>query len=91
MIRFYVNTSNVINKLEDSVNGTRNRVIRSSAAQDLATAEPRGRGLTFLLISTLTSIPSERAAMGPVLTVILVFSGVLFRSFGKEKDRYKSY
>lgn len=73
------------------MNGTRNRVIRSSAAQDLATAEPRGRGLTFLLISTLTSIPSERAAMGPVLTVILVFSGVLFRSFGKEKDRYKSY
>ncbi|MFZ1878213.1 MAG: hypothetical protein WAU25_14380, partial [Nitrososphaeraceae archaeon] len=48
-------------------------------------------GLTFLLISTLTSIPPERAARGPVLTAIRVFSGVLFRSFGKERDRYKSY
>ena len=78
------------------MNSTRNRVIRSSPA--IKTWLPLSLaigGLTFLLISTLTSIPPEGAAMGPVLTAILVFSGVfsgvLFCSCGKEKDRYKSY
>lgn len=91
MIGFYDNTSNIINKLEDRVNSIRNKMIRSSAA--IKTWLPlslAAGGLTFLLISTLTSIPPERAAMGSVLTAILVFSGVLFRSFGKEKDQYKS-
>lgn len=44
--------------------------------------------ITFLIISILTSIPLERAIVGSVLTAVLVFSGMLFRSFGKEKDRY---
>ena len=90
MIGFYDNTSNVINKLEDRVNST-NKMIRSSAAfKTWLPLSLAAGGLTFLLISTLTSIPPERAAVGSVLTAILVFSGVLFRSFGKEKDRYKS-
>ena len=46
--------------------------------------------ITFLMISILASIPLERAIVGSALTAILVFSGMLFRSFGKEKDRYRS-
>jgi hypothetical protein len=44
--------------------------------------------ITFMMISILTAIPLERALVGSVLAAILVFSGILFRSFGKEKDRY---
>jgi hypothetical protein len=40
------------------------------------------------MISILTSIPLERAIVGSALTAVLVFSGMFFRSFGKEKERY---
>lgn len=46
--------------------------------------------ITFMMISIFTSIPFERALVGSALTAILVFSGILFRSFGKEKDRYSN-
>jgi hypothetical protein len=44
--------------------------------------------ITFLMLSILTSIPLERAIVGSALTAVLVFSGMFFRSFGKEKERY---
>jgi hypothetical protein len=44
--------------------------------------------ITFLIISIFTSIPLERAIVGAALTGILVFTGAIFRSFGKEKDQY---
>jgi hypothetical protein len=71
------------------LNYTRNRVIRSSSA--IKTWLPLSLvagAITFLMISVLTSIPVERAIVASALTAILVFSGALFRSFGKEKDRY---
>jgi hypothetical protein len=86
---FQQGTSGVINKLDRELNNTGNRVIRSSSA--IKTWLPLSvavGAVTFLMISILTSIPLERAIVGSALTAILVFSGMLFRSFGKEKDRY---
>ena len=71
------------------LNYTRNRVIRTSSA--IKTWLPLSLvagAITFLMISVLSSIPLERAIVGSALTAILVFSGMFFRSFGKEKDRY---
>jgi hypothetical protein len=70
-------------------NITRDRVIRSSSA--IKTWLPlslAASAITFLIISIFTSIPVERAIVGSALTGILIFSGIFFRSFGKEKDRY---
>jgi hypothetical protein len=64
-------------------------VIRSSSAIKTWLPVSLAAGaITFLIISILTSIPLERAIVGSALAAILVFSGMLFRSFGKEKDRY---
>jgi hypothetical protein len=71
------------------LNNQRNRVIRSSSAIKIWLPISLAAGaITFLMISILASIPLERAIVGSALTAILVFSGMLFRSFGKEKDRY---
>jgi hypothetical protein len=40
------------------------------------------------MLSILTSIPIERAIVGSALAAVLVFSGIFFRSYGKEKERY---
>jgi hypothetical protein len=67
----------------------RYNVIRFSSAIKAWIALSLGAGIiAFLMISLFTSIPLERAFVGSALTAILVFSGMLFRSFGKEKDRY---
>ena len=71
------------------LNNTRNGMIRSTFA--IKTWLPlsfAAGAITFLMISILTSIPLERAIVGSALTAVLVFSGMLFQSFGKEKDRY---
>jgi hypothetical protein len=71
------------------LNYTRNKVIRSSSAIKIWLPLSLVAGaITFLMISVLSSIPLERAIVGSALTAVLVFSGMLFRSFGKEKDRY---
>jgi hypothetical protein len=64
-------------------------VIRSSSAIKTWLPLSLAAGvITFLMISILTSIPLERAIVGSALTAVLVFSGMFFRSFGKEKERY---
>ena len=71
------------------LNNPRDRVIRSTSAIKTWLPLSLAAGvITFLLISLLAAIPLERAIVGSALTAILVFSGMLFRSFGKEKDRY---
>jgi hypothetical protein len=64
-------------------------VIRSSSAIKTWLPLSLAAGvITFLMLSILTSIPLERAIVGSVLTAVLVFSGMFFRSYGKEKERY---
>ncbi len=71
------------------LNNPRDRVIRSTSAIKTWLPLSLAAGvISFLLISLLAAIPLERAIVGSALTAILVFSGMLFRSFGKEKDRY---
>lgn len=75
---------------EEDLYTTGYRVIRSSSAIKTWLPLSLAAGaITFLLISILTSVPLERAIVGSALTAILVFSGMFFRSFGKEKDRYE--
>jgi hypothetical protein len=64
-------------------------VIRSSSAiKTWLPLSVAAGAITFLIMTFLTTIPLERALVGSALTAILIFSGMLFRSFGKEKDRY---
>jgi hypothetical protein len=85
----FPNASSAINILARELNDPRDRVIRSSSAIKTWLPLSLAAGaITFLLISVLTTIPAERAIVGSALTAILVFSGMFFRSFGKEKDRY---
>lgn len=74
---------------EPGLNNTRYKVIRSSSAIKTWLPLSLAAGvITFLMLSILTSIPLERAIVGSVLTAVLVFSGMFFRSYGKEKERY---
>ena len=74
---------------ERDLNNTRYKVIRSSSAIKTWLPLSLAAGvITFLMLSILTSIPLERAIVGSALTAVLVFSGMFFRSFGKEKERY---
>lgn len=41
-----------------------------------------------LVILILIKVPLERAIIATGLLVLLIFSGFIFRSFGREKDRY---
>jgi lipopolysaccharide export LptBFGC system permease protein LptF len=45
--------------------------------------------LTFILIVVLTHLTLERSIVASSLTGIIVFSGFFFRSFGKDKEKYK--
>lgn len=44
--------------------------------------------IVSFVILILIKVPMERAIIATGLLVLLIFSGFLFRSFGKEKDRY---
>ncbi|MDQ4056847.1 MAG: hypothetical protein M3156_05455 [Thermoproteota archaeon] len=44
--------------------------------------------ITFM-IAFIMRIPQEQTIAASALAGILVFSGFLFRSFGKEKDKYR--
>ncbi len=44
--------------------------------------------ITFM-IAFIMRIPQEQTIAASVLAGILVFSGFLFRSFGKEKGKYR--
>jgi hypothetical protein len=74
---------------EPGLNNTRYKVILSSSAIKTWLPLSLAAGvITFLMLSTLTSIPLERAIVGSALTAVLVFSGMFFRLYGKEKERY---
>ena len=46
--------------------------------------------LTFILIVVLTHLTLERSIVTSALAGIIVFSGFFFRSFGKDKEKYKT-
>ena len=45
--------------------------------------------ITFILIVVLTHLTLERNIVSSALAGIIVFSGFFFRSFGKDKEKYK--
>ena len=45
--------------------------------------------ITFVLILVLTHPTLERSIATSALAGIIVFSGFFFRSFGKDKEKYK--
>ena len=52
----------------------------------LATA---AAAITFVLTAVLTHLTLERNIIASALAGVIVFSGFFFRSFGKDKDKYK--
>ena len=46
--------------------------------------------ITFM-IAFIMRVPQEQTIAASALAGILVFSGFLFRSFGKEKGKYRKY
>jgi hypothetical protein len=45
--------------------------------------------ITFMLIVVLTHLTLERSIVASALAGIIVFSGFFFRSFGKDREKYK--
>jgi hypothetical protein len=45
--------------------------------------------ITFVLLSVLTHLTLERSIAASALSGIIVFSGFFFRSFGKDKEKYR--
>jgi hypothetical protein len=45
--------------------------------------------ITFILIVVLTHLTLERNIVVSAVSGIIVFSGLFFRSFGKDKEKYK--
>ena len=45
-------------------------------------------GIVFV-IAFILSLPLDRTVVASALAAIMVFSGLFFRSFGKDRDQYK--
>ena len=60
----------------------------SEAVRNWAPLAAVAAGIVFVL-SFVLGLPPERTVVASALAAIMVFSGFLFRSFGKDSDTYK--